>query len=121
MSWQSDSSFVQCRWFPAASAVAADTTTSQDWSTSHSDTGDVLIRSTRLGTGRATEPVTVYITVERVRGDPVTKRLQLPKTPQALDNGWPLFAVSLRSSQLLPNGSAQLTCVCVFRQAGAPD
>lgn len=69
-----------------------------DWTTSHFDSGDVFIRSTRLGIGRATEPGAVGITVERVRGEPVTERLRLPETLQEVDNGRPLSAVSLRES-----------------------
>lgn len=101
MPWQSDSSSAQCRWFPAAAAAAA--TGSLDLSTSHSDTGDVLIRSTRLSPGRATEPGSVHMIVERVQADPVTKRLRPPKTPLEPDKGRPLSAVALRLGKLPPN------------------
>ncbi|XP_075872866.1 protein TALPID3 [Nelusetta ayraudi] len=96
MSWRSDSSSGQCLWFSATTATTTTTTTtSLDRSTSSSDTGDVLICSSRLGPEPATGPSSVQITVKRVQGAHTTERLRPPKTLQEPDNARPLSALAL--------------------------
>lgn len=85
MSWQSDSSTGQCRWFPAAPPVTA-AAISLDQTASSLSTGDVFIHSTRLGPRTITGTGSVQITVERLRGAPSNKQQCPPEVQREPEN-----------------------------------
>lgn len=95
-------------------------TSSQNKSTSSSDTGDVLIRSTRLKPGSGPGSESVRITVEKVRGrpaqPPVTEQQRLKPHQQ------PEMVRPLRSAVFPQPGKSSSrrsrftqSCVCVIR------